>query len=100
MLPGLRAYFGRAPRPVVDGGYYLKTRENRPLIGPLPIRGAYVLGALSGYGLMASAAAGEILAAHVTGETTPAYADAFLLERYEDPAYQALLENWGTTGQL
>jgi glycine/D-amino acid oxidase-like deaminating enzyme len=100
MLPGLRAYFGRAPRPVVDGGYYLKTRENRPLIGPLPIRGAYVLGALSGYGLMASAAAGEILAAHVTGEATPAYADAFLLERYEDPTYQALLENWGTTGQL
>jgi glycine/D-amino acid oxidase-like deaminating enzyme len=100
MLPGLRAYIGRAPRPVVDGGYYLKTRENRPLIGPLPVQGAFVLGALSGYGLMASAAAGEILAAHVVGEEPPSYARAFLLERYDDPVYQALLENWGTTGQL
>ncbi|MBF8257580.1 MAG: putative oxidoreductase [Anaerolineales bacterium] len=100
MVPGLSAYVGRAPRPVVDGGYYLKTRENRPLIGPLPVHGAFVLGALSGYGLMASAGAGEILAAHVVGEEPPSYARAFLLERYDDPVYQALLENWGTTGQL
>ena len=100
MVPGLRAYVGRAPRPVVDGGYYLKTRENRPLIGPLPAQGAFVLGALSGYGLMAAAGAGEILAAHVVGQEPPSYARAFLLERYDDPVYQALLENWGTTGQL
>jgi glycine/D-amino acid oxidase-like deaminating enzyme len=100
MLPGLRAYFGRAPRPVVDGGYYLKTRENRPLIGPLPVQGAFVLGALSGFGLMASAAAGEILAAYVAGDEPPDYARVFRLDRYDDPAYQALLENWGSTGQL
>jgi glycine/D-amino acid oxidase-like deaminating enzyme len=100
MLPGLRAYFGRAPRPVVDGGYYLKTRENRPLIGPLPVQGAFVLGALSGYGLMAAAAAGEILAAHAVGEDPPSYARAFRLDRYDDPAYQKLLEDWGSTGQL
>ena len=25
----------RLPRGVVDGGFYTKTRENRPLIGPL-----------------------------------------------------------------
>jgi glycine/D-amino acid oxidase-like deaminating enzyme len=100
MVPGLRAYFGRAPRPTVDGGYYLKTRENRPLIGPLPVHGAYVLGALSGFGLMASPAAGELLAAHVVGTDPPEYAHVFRPDRYEDPAYQALLENWGTTGQL
>jgi len=100
MLPGMRAYIGRAPRPVVDGGYYLKTRENRPLIGPLPVAGAFVLGALSGFGLMASAGAGEILAAHVLGEQTPAYARAFRLERYDDPTYLALLETWGSSGQL
>jgi glycine/D-amino acid oxidase-like deaminating enzyme len=37
MLPGLRAYFGRAPRPVLDGGYYTRTPENRPLVGPMGV---------------------------------------------------------------
>ncbi|HSR31728.1 MAG TPA: FAD-dependent oxidoreductase, partial [Anaerolineae bacterium] len=73
MIPGLRAYFERLPRPVVDGGYYAKTRENRPLIGPLPIEGAYILGALSGFGIMAACAAGELLAAHVEGSELPPY---------------------------
>jgi glycine/D-amino acid oxidase-like deaminating enzyme len=48
VIPGMKAYLGRIPKPLVDGGYYTKTRENRPLIGPLPIEGAYVIGALSG----------------------------------------------------
>ncbi|HEX5689552.1 MAG TPA: FAD-dependent oxidoreductase, partial [Roseiflexaceae bacterium] len=100
MLPGLERYFERAPKPYIDGGYYTKTRENRPLIGPLPIDGAYVLGALSGYGLMAACAAGELLAAHVAGDALPHYAPAFLLSRYDDPAYRALLDSWPDTGQL
>ena len=100
MLPGLQAYFDRPPRVSVDGGYYTKTRENRPLIGPLPILGAYVIGALSGYGLMAAPAAGELLAAHIAGGALPPYAPAFSLERYDNPEYQKLLENWGSTGQL
>lgn len=100
MLPGLKAYFGNAPRPVLDGGYYTKTQENRPLIGPLPVEGAYVIGALSGYGLMSSCAAGDLLAAHAAGAPLPSYAPAFCLNRYEDPAYQNLLMNWGSTGQL
>jgi glycine/D-amino acid oxidase-like deaminating enzyme len=100
MIPGLRAYFDRPPRPAVDGGYYAKTRENRPLVGPLPVRGAYVIGAFSGYGLMAAPAAAELLAAHLTGSPLPGYASAFTLERYDDPAYQRLLASWGSTGQL
>ena len=72
---------------LVDGGYYCKTRENRPLIGPLPADGTFVIGALSGYGIMGSQAAGELLAAHVTGSSLPDYAPAFLLERYDDPEY-------------
>lgn len=100
MLPGLEAYLGRMPRPVVDGGYYTRTRENRPLIGPLPIRGAYVIGALSGFGIMAACAAGELLAAHLTGGALPPYAPAFVLERYQDPGYQRLLETWEEGGQL
>jgi glycine/D-amino acid oxidase-like deaminating enzyme len=100
MIPEMKAYFGRMPKPLVDGGYYTKTRENRPLIGPLPVEGAYVIGALSGFGIMAACASGELLAAHVTGSQLPHYASAFRLERYEDPEYQKLLESWTETGQL
>ncbi len=100
MIPGLQAYFDRLPRPVVDGGYYAKTSENRPLIGPLPVKGAYIIGALSGFGIMAACAAGELLAAHVTGSELPAYAPWFLLKRYEDPEYQKLLADWDASGQL
>jgi glycine/D-amino acid oxidase-like deaminating enzyme len=101
MLPGMSVYLQRLHKPVIDGGYYCKTQENRPLIGPLPVDGAYIIGALSGYGIMAAMAAGELLAAHLTGQTLPAYAPAFLLSRYADPAYQQLLANWeATAGQL
>lgn len=101
MAPGLAQYVGRLRNLYVDGGYYCKTRENRPLVGPLPVEGAYVIGALSGYGIMASQAAGELLAAHVTGATLPNYAPAFQLSRYEDPHYVALLDDWDSgAGQL
>lgn len=101
MAPGLAQYVGRLRNLYIDGGYYCKTRENRPLISPLPVEGAYVIGALSGYGIMASQAAAELLAAHVTGATLPDYAPAFRLSRYEDPDYVALLDDWGSgAGQL
>jgi sarcosine oxidase, subunit beta len=101
MIPGLAAYFERLPAVYIDGGYYTKTAENRPLIGPLPIEGAYLIGALSGFGLMAACAAGELLAAHIAATSSlPAYAPAFALSRYDDPAYQQMLADWGGTGQL
>jgi glycine/D-amino acid oxidase-like deaminating enzyme len=99
-IPGLGAYIGRMPKPMLDGGYYTKTQENRPLVGPMPVEGAYIIGALSGFGLMAAPASGELLAAHVTGGELPHYAPAFALGRYEDPDYQRLLENWGASGQI
>jgi sarcosine oxidase, subunit beta len=100
MLPGLEAYFERSERPFLDGGYYTKTRENRPLIGPLPVKGVYLIGALSGFGLMAACAAGELLAQHITGQSLPPYAPAFLLERYQDPAYLSSIEDQEDFGQL
>ncbi len=100
MVPGLSVYFNRIPKPYVDGGYYTKTRENRLLSCPLPVEGAYVLGALSGFGMMASAAAAELLAAHLVGNTLPDYAPAFCLERYQDRSYQELLGKWDSSGQL
>jgi glycine/D-amino acid oxidase-like deaminating enzyme len=100
MIPAFAQYFDRLPRTFVDGGYYTKTRENRFLAGPLPVAGAFVTGALSGYGLMSSNVAGELVATHVTGGTLPPYAPAFALSRYDDPAYAALVANWGDSGQL
>ncbi len=101
VIPDLRVYLDRMPRPVIDGGYYTKTRENRCLACPLPVEGTFVIGALSGYGLMAAPAAAELLAAHLIGDPPqPSYAPAFDLTRYEDPAYQRLLEHWGDTGEL
>ena len=100
MVPALKAYLGKGVRLTVDGGYYIKTRENRPLIGPLPVEGAYISGAFSGFGVMASCAGGELVARHIVGGALPDYAPAFLLSRYQDADYRALLDNWGDGGQL
>jgi glycine/D-amino acid oxidase-like deaminating enzyme len=100
MLPALESYFQAPPKPYLDGGYYTKTQENRPLVGPLPVPGAWIHGALSGYGLMAAPACGELLSKHICGDSLPDYAAWFLLERYEDPEYRRLLADWGRSGQL
>jgi sarcosine oxidase subunit beta len=100
LVPGLRQYFDPMPKPYIDGGYYTKTPENRPLIGPLDLPGAYVSAAFSGFGIMASCASGELLAKHVTGGDLPSYAPAFNPARYKNPAYSEMMENWDTSGQL
>ena len=100
MVPGLRSYVGKPFRPYVDGGYYVKTRENRPLIGPAPVEGLYVSCGYSGFGVMASCAGGELIARHIVGAPLPDYAPAFLLSRYQNPEYIKLLDRWGDGGQL
>jgi len=100
MLPRMREYFAHMPRPQLDGGYYTRTRENRPLVGPMCVEGAYMTGAVSGYGIMSACGVGELLAAHVTGAELPSYAPALALERYDDPEYQRKLDAWGDSGQL
>jgi glycine/D-amino acid oxidase-like deaminating enzyme len=99
-IPGLAAYLSRLPKCYVDGGYYTKTRENRLLAGPLPLEGSFLIGGLSGYGMMSSNGAADLLADHVAERPLPSYAPAFRLDRYQDPAYQALLAEWGDSGQL
>jgi len=100
MLPRMKEYFGRMPRPQLDGGYYTKTRENRPLVGPMGVDGAYAIGAVSGYGIMSASGVADLLTAHVTGAELPSYAPAFELSRYDDPEYTKRLEIWGENGQL
>jgi glycine/D-amino acid oxidase-like deaminating enzyme len=100
MIPGLGAYVERMPKPYIDGGYYTKTKDNRPLAGPLPIDGVFVHGALSGYGLMASAATSELVAAQIMASELPDYASAFHPARFEDEEYLAKIADWDDATQL
>jgi glycine/D-amino acid oxidase-like deaminating enzyme len=99
MIPAMTAYAESLPTPTVDGGYYLKTEENRPLIGPCGPPGSHVIGAFSGFGVMVAAGAGDLLAGHIVGDVLPDYAPAFSLSRYDDPAYLAEA-NANDSGQL
>ena len=72
MIPALGGYAQRLPRSFVDGGYYTKTRgEPLPCL-PAPRRGRLLLGGLSGYGLMSSNGAADLLADHIVGRPLPA----------------------------
>lgn len=99
--PGLRAYYGRLPGRLSHyGGYYTMTRENWPLIGPTATKGAYVAGALSGYGTMGACATGALSAAWVLGETLPHFARSLSLARYDDKALMQGLIAATNTGVL
>ena len=84
----------------VDGGDYAKTPENRPLVGPLPVAGAYVNAPCSGFGIMGACAGGELLAARAGGRVLPDYAAAFQPGRFDDPGYLDAFGTAGATGQL
>ncbi len=81
-IPALEPYIA-APPPRFShyGGYYTMTEENWPLIGPLDDSGAFVIAALSGFGSMASCAAGKLCAAHICGGSLPDYAADLSLAR-------------------
>ncbi len=83
--PALSAYIGRLPRGAHHyGGYYTMTEENWPLIGKMKTQGAFIAGALSGFGSMSACAAGAICAAWVNERDIPSYAKALSSERYTD----------------
>ncbi len=100
MIPGFAKYLHKIPRPRVDGGYYTKTPENRPLIGRLPIPGTFILGALSGFGIMAACASAELITGHICGDPLPSFAQAFSPSRYQDPGYLEQFRAWHDQGEL
>ncbi len=101
LAPGLRQYVGRLPRPLLHyGGYYTKTPENLPLIGPLGVDGAFIAGAFSGFGTMMSCAGGELAAAWVAGAELPSYAEVFSLNRYTNPTLVETLSRLARAGEL
>ncbi|MEO8923280.1 MAG: FAD-dependent oxidoreductase, partial [Caldimonas sp.] len=81
--PGLSTYLGRLPRGAHHyGGYYTMTDENWPLIGRMNTDGAFIAGALSGYGSMAACSTGAVCAAWVVDKPIPDYARSLSIERF------------------
>jgi len=93
-------YLEGLPESTVDGGYYTKTPENRPLIGPCGPRGFHVVTGMSGFGVMISTGAADLAARHIVGADLPEYASDFLLSRYDDAQYLELIEGQQRSGQL
>lgn len=94
--PKLGVYIGHLPRGAHHyGGYYAMTEENWPLIGPMKAEGAFIAGALSGYGSMGACATGSLCAAWVAGKAVPSYAASLSLARHQDAALMAQLERLG-----
>ncbi len=89
--PALKSYYGQLPRQMHHyGGWYTRTSDNWPLIGPMGSEGAFMACALSGHGTMAACATGELLAKWMVGEKLPDYGTAFSLARYTDVTNPAL----------
>ena len=99
--PSLKKYFGRFPRNWSHyGGYYTMTHENWPLIGPMGVDGAFVIGAMSGFGTMAACASGELCADWVLEGNLPAYANQLSLQRYTNANLMAALNAQQDRGVL
>ncbi len=101
LSPALGRYLGHLPRGARHyGGYYTMTDENWPLIGPMQTPGAFMAGALSGFGTMAATATGALCAAWVTEAERPAYGAALSSARYGDLELMADLRASASNGVL
>ncbi len=100
-IPALLAYVEEPPTPIVQfSGYYTRTPENLPLIGPLEIEGLFTVSALSGYGTMAACSAGELCADWMMAGELPDHARYFHPDRYSDGVLMDEINRVGSDGQL
>jgi len=101
MVPAFGAYLERMRRPFVDGGYYTKAPDNLLLLGPTEAPGIFLLAALSGYGIMASQGAAEVVADAILGDASQPWAAPFLPTRFADAGYlERLRAEAAAAGQL
>lgn len=101
-IPALAKYENNIPIPLIEyGGYYTRTKENWPLIGPTTLQNVYVLGALAGYGTMAACAAGKLCSDYIMSKTVlPDYAVYFHPNRYQNEDIVKEIEALNSDGQL
>ena len=99
--PSLKQYYSQLPTSIHHyGGYYTLTDENWPLIGRMQTEGSYVAGAMSGFGTMASCAAGELCAQTIMEADLPDYAFALSPARYNDDKLMAQIHALSQRGIL
>ena len=100
-FPGLSRYVEQMPTPITHlAGQYCRTRENWPLVGPLPVPGAFAVAGLSGFGTMMAAACGTLCSDWITGESVPDHARYFHPARYDDAEISHLMASEASDGQL
>lgn len=99
-IPTLAPYAEHIPQPIqISGGFYTRTPENLPIIQETTHKGLYVIGALSGFGVMMGCGAGEIMSRLITEKDIPDYTNQFSVSRYDAPDYQQAMLNYGS-GEL
>jgi len=101
-IPQLADYQNNIPSPIVQyAGYYNRTKENFPLIGPTKMSDVLLVGALAGFGTMSACAAGELCSKYILNETElPDYARFFHPLRYEDGELMDEINHSMSDGQL
>lgn len=101
-IPELAAYEENIPNPIIEyAGYYTRTKENWPLIGPTEMKNVFVIGALAGFGTMSACAAGELCANYMLeNDNLPSYAENFHPLRYDNPKMINEINNVKSDGQL
>ncbi len=99
-IPALAQYQNNIPTPITElAGYYTRTRDNLPVIGPLDNK-LMVVSALAGYGTMSACAAGELCADYLSQNSLPIYAKYFSPSRWQDNALMTEINSINTDGQL
>ncbi|MEB8328522.1 FAD-binding oxidoreductase [Flavobacteriaceae bacterium KMM 6897] len=85
-IPQLIEYENDIPTPITEyAGYYTRTKENWPLIGPTEMPNVFLIGALSGYGTMTACAAGQLCSKYILNATDlPDYAPYFHPNKYQN----------------
>ena len=101
-IPELAAYENNIPTPLIEyAGYYTRTNENWPLIGPTNLENVFVIGALAGYGTMSACAAGKLCSSYILNESEyPDYAQYFHPNRYDNATLVKEMNALKSDGQL
>ncbi len=101
-IPQLAEYENDIPTPLIQyAGYYTRTKENYPLIGPAEMPNVFLVGALAGYGTMGACAAGQLCSKYILSDSNlPDYSRYFHPLRYQNQVLMQEINESQSDGQL